>query len=298
MEAINLFLSGDFPNVYFIIGMDAQAVAACMEVAHESLTKKLQATTRRYGSLGWYFMEKMVQLPFVIPVITDQQRDGYLEELFQIKGKAKQYDQQDTQMFEKQIEDVLQKESVDKLVEKFAKSAEILNKLDANKRREFQERAIQKGARAFRDDSVEIQMHLQRYAPYLGNKPRTIKRFVNLYRFYRMAQWARQLQNLEAANPAALGRWIVIMLRWPQMVRWIQWEGELGLFVTDSPYKKAEKIEKMADESKDFDDWLKTLSENGIEDIDWLIEEVLYQFLRKRLDEKERLTKALEVGVW
>lgn len=298
MEAINLFLSGDFPNAYFIIGIDAQAVAASMEVAHERLTEKLQATTRRYGSLGWYFMEKMVQLPFVIPVITDEQRDGYLKELFKKNGSGNEDTQQDKLSLEKRIQDLLQNEPADRLIGKIAKEADLLNKLDAQKRREFQEQAIQKGAQAFADDSDEIHMYLNRYLPYLANKPRTIKRFVNLYRFYRMSQWARQLQNLKTANPAALGRWIVIMLRWPQMVRWIQWEGELGLFVADSPYRKAEKIEKMADDSKDFEDWRETLAKNGITDIGWLTEQSVYEFLRKRLSDNERLTEALEVGVW
>ncbi|MBI4500552.1 MAG: hypothetical protein HY700_05265, partial [Gemmatimonadetes bacterium] len=53
IEALNLFLSGDFPGCYFVIGMDAQVVAASMEVAHKELTEKLQGLTRTHGSLGW-----------------------------------------------------------------------------------------------------------------------------------------------------------------------------------------------------------------------------------------------------
>ena len=298
MEAVNVFLSGDFPNTYFVMGIDAQAVAASMEVAHEKLTDKLKATTRRYGSLGWYFMEKMVQLPFVMPVITPEQGDGYLKELFTKRAPGSEGTQPDKPSLEKQIHDLLQNEPVEKLIGKITQEADLLSKLDVQQRRDLQEQAIRISAQKLADDSDEMYYYLKRYLPYLGNKPRTIKRFVNLYRFYRMSQWARQLQNLKTADSAALGRWIVVMLRWPQMVRWIQWEGELGLFMADSPDQKAAKIEKMADDSKDFADWSRSLAENGITDVAWLTEQSVYEFLRKRLSDSERLTEALEVGVW
>ena len=73
IEAINLFLSGDFPTCYFVMGMDAQVVAASLDVAHEKLAHRLKPMTRSYGSLGWYFMEKIVQLPFVIPNLSENQ---------------------------------------------------------------------------------------------------------------------------------------------------------------------------------------------------------------------------------
>lgn len=298
MEAINLFLSGDFPDAYFVLGMDAQAVAASMEVSHARLSEKLKRTTRRYGSLGWYFMEKMVQLPFVIPTISDQQRSEYLKNLFQQPPQEEEADPEQIREIENRLEELLEKEPADQFVRKFAEEAGNLGKLETSKRIEIQERAIKKGAEAFSDTDQEVHTHLKRYAPHLPKKPRAIKRFVNLYRFYRMSQWARQLQSLPSATPAALGRWIVIMLRWPQLVRWIQWEGEIGLFAADSPYEKAEKIENMADKAADFSGWLKALNENGIKNVDWLLDNNLWQFLKIRQDENERLTVALEVGVW
>ena len=35
IEAINLFLAGEYPNCAFVIGIDAEVVAASMEVVHE-----------------------------------------------------------------------------------------------------------------------------------------------------------------------------------------------------------------------------------------------------------------------
>nr|MBX2818115.1 KAP family NTPase [Rhodothermaceae bacterium] len=297
IEAINLFLSGDFPNAYFILGMDAQAVANSLEVAHEKLAAKMQKTTKRYGSMGWYFMEKMVQLPFVIPGITDDQRDDYLFELFTTEDDHPQASENEVKEIEQQANKLIEEEPADLIIEKI--SAQVpLEKLDRSTRRELEEKAITKGAASFRDDSTEIRRHLERYAPYLGNKPRTIKRFVNLYRFYRMAQWARQLQKLDIADPAALGRWIVIMLRWPQLVRWIQWEGEAGLLSTDKPEDKAKNIEELAENSKAFSDWVNALDERGITEMHWIREEALYRYLRLKLDDNEKLYKAVKVGVW
>src|SRR3989442_6005896 len=82
IEAMNLFLSADFPDCYFVVGMDAQVVAASMEVAYENLDKKLKNVTRSYGSLGWYFMDKFIQLQFPIPNLTPDQRGTYLTKLF------------------------------------------------------------------------------------------------------------------------------------------------------------------------------------------------------------------------
>ena len=54
--------------------------------------------------------------------------------------------------------------------------------------REVKEQAIEVMAQKFTDKDEEIQKELERYARFLGTSPRTIKRFANLYRFYRFAQ--------------------------------------------------------------------------------------------------------------
>lgn len=60
VEAVNLFLAGDYPNCAFVIGIDAEVVAASMEVVHAEIIEKL---ADRRGELGWRFMDKFVQLP-------------------------------------------------------------------------------------------------------------------------------------------------------------------------------------------------------------------------------------------
>lgn len=84
IEAINLFLAGQFPNCVFIAGMDPGAVAAHVEVSHQDLV-----TAEREGrfsgdlsTLGWRFLGKFVQLPLSLPSTRDEQDvKGYLQAL-------------------------------------------------------------------------------------------------------------------------------------------------------------------------------------------------------------------------
>jgi hypothetical protein len=66
IEAVNLFLSGEFPNCIFIMGMEPEAVAAHVEAAYKDLASAA-AGQRGRSSLGWRFMDKFVQLPVSLP---------------------------------------------------------------------------------------------------------------------------------------------------------------------------------------------------------------------------------------
>jgi hypothetical protein len=244
IEAINLFLSGDFPNCYFVIGMDAQVVAASMEVAYEDLATKLKNVTRSYGSLGWYFMDKFVQLQFVIPNVTADQRTTYLAGLFgqlpELSATKRSAGSETLDEIENRVKVKLESKDAhpSELLEQAA-SVAVLRDQRPQVWRRLSHSLIEAGAKRFSDDSPVVQKYLNRYATYLGASPRTMKRFANLYRFYSLTQLSRQSQGLPAASPAALARWLVLMLRWPQVVRWIQWEGEAKLAAGTTPSEKA-----------------------------------------------------------
>ena len=68
MEAVNLFLAGEFPNCIFVVAMEPAVVAAHIEVAYSELVKVQQPRDEADGStLGWRFLEKIVQLPLNLP---------------------------------------------------------------------------------------------------------------------------------------------------------------------------------------------------------------------------------------
>ncbi|MFC4052493.1 P-loop NTPase fold protein [Actinomadura syzygii] len=84
IEAVNLFLAGEFPNCVFVLGMEPGAVAAHVEVAYQDLVKA-QRDGRLAGdwsTLGWRFLEKIVQLPLSVPTPGgDGEIDDYLRSL-------------------------------------------------------------------------------------------------------------------------------------------------------------------------------------------------------------------------
>ncbi|MBA2889532.1 KAP family P-loop NTPase fold protein [Nonomuraea soli] len=69
IEAINLFLAGEFPNCVFVLAMEPEVVAAHVQVAYRQLMCHLPDE-----SIGWRFLEKIVQLPLSVPLLDDDER--------------------------------------------------------------------------------------------------------------------------------------------------------------------------------------------------------------------------------
>ena len=305
LEAVNLFLSGDFQGCYFIIGMDAQVAAASMEVAHKELVEQLHAMTGRYGSLGWYFMDKFIQLPFVIPNLNPSQSTEYLSDLFaqstsphEVEDDAEK-EQRDAEALE-QIQSMMSDPKI-RASELPTIVSPLMVRLRRNKSAEFRRlthQAIEKGALEFTDDNPEVVRNLKRYGEFLGGNPRMMKRFANMYRFYRLTQWSRELNNLNAGRPSAIGRWIVLMLRWPQLVRWIQWEPGPAAGHYSTPHDKATTFEDELMASVSFEEWMSSLRSQGLDRLASLADLPMYEFLRTTHSLDGSLARATEVGMW
>jgi hypothetical protein len=310
IEAMNLFLSADFPDCYFVVGMDAQVVAASMEVAYENLDRKLKSVTRSYGSLGWYFMDKFIQLQFNIPNMTPDQRSTYLTKLLgQERDKEMSTPEKVLDDVQKQLQEKLQSDSLN--LDELPHQAAELAKLRHQRPQIWQALShslIETGARKLTNDSPALQEYLKRYEQFLGSSPRGIKRFANLYRFYSLSQLSRQSQDLRACSPSALARWLVIMLRWPQVVRWIQWGGD-GRLSSDSKgaekpregtsaFTKASELEEQLGKAATHEAWLDHLAKVDPNQMEWLQDEQLYEFLKSPASADEKLSVAVETGVW
>jgi len=79
-EGINLFLAGEFQNCIFILGMDPNIVAAALEEAHSRVIDKLPKYSM-HTNIGWRFMDKFIQLQFMIPVAEEQDLNRYVDTL-------------------------------------------------------------------------------------------------------------------------------------------------------------------------------------------------------------------------
>jgi|GEM_PF-5182520 len=233
LEAINLFLSGEYPNCIFVLGIDAQVVASAMETVHrQALGQDEGAKDDLKGNLGWRFLDKFIQLSFVMPRLSEQQQAAYLSSLIGSDNGPRVEIYEGDRDLREEAESIRRRLASGQL--KAEDAAKQVGQLgadpggpDAAEVRKIAEDVIALGARDFSDSDPEAVNALRRRLSHLSDNPRTIKRAVNLYRFYRFVAWAREASSsdLEAADPELIAGWTVLAARWPQVVHWLQAEG-------------------------------------------------------------------------
>jgi KAP family P-loop domain len=207
LEAVNLFLAGDFPDCYFVIGMDAELVAAALEFSHKDLSTYLPQDART--PVGWRFMDKFVQLPFVIPSSDAQAERSFVEQLLERSG----LDTGDHQG-EKVLLATDERFESSHSVGPATKSATMFKMADLRM-------AVENAGVAAHDNTEFRRLVQDNVGTFKGN-PREIKRFVNLLRFNHLLWYARKLRNMSAPSMESLCRWTVMSVKWPEHVRWLK----------------------------------------------------------------------------
>ncbi len=219
IEAINLFLAGQFPNCVFVLAMEPDIVAAHIEVAYEKVVSVLREDDAvEWSALGWRFLEKMVQLPLSLPVSTPDQVDRYLDSVLATGPPPKQ------QLDESRVDairDAIVRRGVNvshpyetaiavqRDLVPTAEPTRLSNEAVAAAELAF--------ADAFRDEAHGVKSLIAQYVGWLSSNPREIKRFINLFRFYSFIQVRRQLRGLEAPTLEQIGKISVLAIRWPQL---------------------------------------------------------------------------------
>ena len=119
---------------------------------------------------------------------------------------------------------------------------------------------------------------------------------MNLYRFHRFAALARQASTvpLEVATPEQIGRWIVVIIRWPHFVRWLQAQTDGDAETADEP---AARVLALAAEADTSDAFKKKLEEKGIK-ASWIDDVELWEFLHAETDPELRIDLAASRGLW
>ena len=308
IEAINLVINSKFSNkCYFILGMDGQMVAAALEEKYESLVEKFKLQEKRYGSIGWYFLDKFIQLPFVLPVLSDDKKQTLLTEFFHAGEEVS------TSTTDKEAEEALHNYLENK---KDPGNVDALRKIFKS-RPDYRKRFIKKTIREKVEDSKELSALLARFAPYLGTSPRGIKRFANMLRFHSAYQDLREAEGDGFADLRQLSKWLAISIRYPQLVRFIQWEKEEKIIDSTIPEEKARRIDQLVERFiDDLPQKMKlnleetTLTDNHIklwraqvEDLavngfSWLREDTLLRLLVHFHDDKSTCLQAINCNVW
>ncbi len=223
MEAVNLFLAGDFPRCVFVLGMDTEMVAAALQAAHKDMIAQLPADAGI--PVGWRFMDKFVQLPFLIPPAGSGFRK-YTETLFIAHETAAAAAAAVTTIAaggasadggaEGGATEEAGSEGEHPGGETAAAAPEHPAPAGALER-------ISRALDRFSDDNPELQELIQLAAPHFRENPREWKRFVNTFRFH-YCLWLARGDGERPALPQLL-RWTVLSVRWPEVVRWIRRSG-------------------------------------------------------------------------
>jgi hypothetical protein len=227
VEAVSLFLAGDYPNCIFVLGMEPHVVAAALEVANSDLIKRMNelGLGDRSAPMGWRFMEKIVQLPLVLPPPTPAGLSTYMN------GLAPSPDGQSAKVApsvppapdEKKVQEYVAKlDGARDLTGVVNQTQALFNSVgpdtaaalaEASKRVYFRKSDERDPlVRKFLDDAVLT----------FGANPRQIKRYTNLFRLccnIRHCIWLDATALNQAADLPSddeITKYVTFSVQWPQ----------------------------------------------------------------------------------
>lgn len=217
IEAINLFLGGGIENCIFVLGMDPRVIAATLVTAYGELERS-DAVTRHASapSIGWRFLDKLVQLPLRLPTVGESEVDLYVASLLSETGGTQPLRLPTVSAltpFSAQVQRAYRRDP------RGAGSAAGHLESGIKILRQEQETIIE-----FRDDSPQTAAIIRQYAVYFGGNPREIKRFLNLFRVFASLAVRRELHggqrdgDREPEDLEALAKLSVLCVRWPHLI--------------------------------------------------------------------------------
>ena len=259
MQAINLMIADD-PSVVFILGMDREKVAASLAVKYENILKYLPSETteidpdilaRRSANkglaYGYTFIEKFVQLPFLVPQPSQSDFEHFLTQLATSTPPNLQPDKSSSKFFQSfcgkfklalpqrnnsqkhltsatsnQTSDLknlsLDNPSIEsEQTEKQKAQAAVIKRLEAIQVNKSDNR-----------DSQTVRNVIMMVAPALDYNPRRIKHFINVFRLkvYIANETGLFFEERDEDNnllyPSLtfeqLGKFTAIILKWPLLL--------------------------------------------------------------------------------
>jgi hypothetical protein len=299
VEGISLILASDL-RCLFVIGMDPQMVAAALESAHGSVRRHLPQWERTVP-LGWRFMDKFVQLPFTIPPSTRLDLDQYLGHLVGVGRAGVAYAA--TIPAAARID-----ATKDTSPAGIAPSpAGAMASAAASAPPSASLAPAQQASQLQENPSVGI--IVRRAATFTSGNPRELKRLANIARLYLELRNSRRRvePTWRAPNLDQYARWIALTLRWPDMMRWLQWGIDEAAWSASEAAKDlvARRLRVLEDEAMptaDPDVWRVSVAQRLKLplDGDWLRDPKLFEFFDREADgpRDARLSAAAELQFW
>ena len=237
VEAISLFLAGDYPNCIFVIAMEPHVVAAALEVANSDLIKRMGELGLNDTSapMGWRFMEKIVQLPLVLPPPTKTGLGGYMNALAPDPEKAASAEKvvpppPDEAQVQQLVEELRTQQTLSAVV---AKTERMFSDMADREAPAIAEASKRVYAQKFNVHDPLVRKFLDEAVQTFGVNPRQIKRYINLFRLccvIRFHMWAdteraRRHAAAVGADPPPtvelptdeeITKYVTFSVQWPQ----------------------------------------------------------------------------------
>lgn len=316
VEGISMLLASDSYRCVFVVGMDPQVVAASLDCAHKEIRDCLPSYERRVP-LGWRFMDKFVQLPFTIP--PQANTDRYISSLSGVVVLPDEDEQSDagagkTRPAAESLESRAGEAKVDGSISLKGVSVQA-----------SEPPAIAASVPTL--DSKDVGRIMRGVVEFGVVNPREIKRMANMARLYlALRNERRKLDHFWVApSLESYAIWIVMAIRWPDFVRWLQWGGSHDASVAGNAEESSivsnriADIEKISRESDDFANWHGTVaalldpavSVKASEDVvgsaridvggmDWRSDPAFFHFMKRciRPQRLDSMSKSLKNGFW
>jgi KAP family P-loop domain len=289
IEAINLFLAGEFRNCIFVLAMEPDVVAADIEVAYQDQMARLNNRPAAHGwdTLGWRFLDKIVQLPLSLPPVDNQLRTTFVRGLLNVPASPTAGSQavtpvpgsgpadgqpsgqvdagspvaatpsntqpttpaplpggpgadSDNQARDgtlaapdakeiAEIERLIRERNPD--LESLRRIAQDVQTARLDRSQPLTEATITAVNRVFADlysDQQAFQA-IESALPELGStNPREIKRYINLFRFYKFIAYRKHLDGAPDTPDEEIARLATLVIRWPDLVSVLMMPGDDG----------------------------------------------------------------------
>jgi hypothetical protein len=274
--AINQFLSLPRRNVFFFLGMDMEMVAAALEQAQKELGGSMGTSYRR--SFGWRFMEKFVQLPFVIPHLEREHAQEFAEAYLRGQRAAAAAVPDPQQLVEK----VASAATLDDL----GAAAKLPADTPPEIKQQVQQAASTRAAELMQsNDSDEMKAIAKMAVQDLELNPRTIVRYFCLVRVLRNIQIAAGKSSDADTDRKLIIRAAHLLMNWPQFVQWLRNEPET-LNQGGEWTPTVGEIATLASKSGTLEEWCAGVTKIARSDKApaWLADASLYRYLRKLAD--------------
>jgi hypothetical protein len=252
IEAINLFLAGEFPNCIFVVAMEPDVVAAHIEAVYKDLAARPSTES---STLGWRFLQKIVQLPLSLPPLDPaRQTPRYLDSLLNYARSARAVpasrpsgartdperpaDRGARAERRMPVDSMVPAETTDRaqrvrMLEIAIRSRRPTTETLAAAALEAQAEIMPEAGGTLAAETAEaanrvlVEVYSDREArtailagvPGLAaENPREIKRFVNLFRFYSFVAQQQRLQGLPTVAGPEIAKLAVLAIRWPHLL--------------------------------------------------------------------------------